>query len=706
MKRVLVLALSLAILLSVLPMAQAAEDYSGKTVILYSGNLRGDVDVYAKIAALKSDYQAKGAQVLLADAGNFLRGTAAANTDRGRGVYDLMDAVKYDVAVLGLAEFSYGEATTGNLYHGNYYHHYTQAQLQDGAQEFTYNQNTSGTVTATRPPREPARFYAVSSSVKGEEEYYSFSTKQTLQTKTGQVVTFIGITDPRVAGSVQDVFVDGYQFADGDAVAAAAVSEAEGVTVCLSNAPLRGQYGDIYIEAATGGEAIVGAYVIDNESGAIAEEAVDLSSLTPNAEISAQADALKAAADEVIGTASVTLIGADSANRNRETNLGNLVTDALKWYGQTYIDGIEDGAEMIAIQNGGNCDDFIYPGEITATDLLRALPFSPMGVGVLYVTGQQLLETLEAASQRADSAGFAQVSGMKYVVNTGETYDAGEVYGMYFKADSVNRVQILSVNGKAFDKDARYAVVADNYLFNGNDTYYAFAEMKAAGGYINNGNGVKTRDIVAMYIGQVLGGNIGQRYARTEGRIAVHPFADIAAGKWYFDGVVFAYQNKLFNGTTANLFSPDLTMNRAMMVTVLYRLDGASAAYENTFSDVPSGRYYSEAVTWAAANDIVNGVGGGKFDPEGEITRQQMAAIFYRYAQYKGYDTEKSGSLSAFADDSQVSAYAVSAMQWATAEGLILGVSEGNQQYLLPSDSATRAQLATVFMRFAQSIAN
>ena len=131
-----------------------------------------------------------------------------------------------------------------------------------------------------------------------------------------------------------------------------------------------------------------------------------------NETVAALAAAAKEAAGEAVGKSEVILNGADSVNWNRESNLGDLTTDALVWYAKNYIDGIDADLPIVALQNGGNCDHFLYTGEITEADLLKALPFSPMGIGVLNVTGEQLLETIEAATQSEDCPGFAQVSGL------------------------------------------------------------------------------------------------------------------------------------------------------------------------------------------------------------------------------------------------------------------------------------------------------
>ena len=165
MKKLLAMLLAVTLLLAMfVPAASAAGDYAGKTVLLYTGNLRGDIDVYAKLAAVKAEYEAQDANVVLVDAGNYLQGSAYANATRGKAVTDLMSLVGYDVAAMGKYDFVYGDATTGYIYHGNYYKYYTQAELVNGAEEEEYRKNApwaAEAVMATRPEIMPASFYAV-----------------------------------------------------------------------------------------------------------------------------------------------------------------------------------------------------------------------------------------------------------------------------------------------------------------------------------------------------------------------------------------------------------------------------------------------------------------------------------------------------------------------------------------------------------------
>ena len=179
-------------------------------------------------------------------------------------------------------------------------------------------------------------------------------------------------------------------------------------------------------------------------------------------------------------------------------------------------------------------------------------------------------------------------------------------------------------------------------------------------------------------------------------------FHDVPDSSWYADAVQYVYENGMMNGTSETMFSPDETTTRAMIVTILHRLENEPAAASSDFTDVAAGSYYADAVAWTAANGIVNGVNETSFAPDNPITREQLAAILYRYAQYKGYDVTADGSLDAYTDAAQISNYAAAAMQWANAEGLLTGVTATT---LNPQGSATRAQVATILMRFAESIA-
>ena len=179
-------------------------------------------------------------------------------------------------------------------------------------------------------------------------------------------------------------------------------------------------------------------------------------------------------------------------------------------------------------------------------------------------------------------------------------------------------------------------------------------------------------------------------------------FTDVSVKDWYHLSVDFVAAHDLMGGVGDGLFDPEGTMNRAMLVTVLWRCEGKPTGAKNPFSDVPAGEWYTDAVAWAAENGIVNGVGDGKFDPTGNVTREQIAVILCRYTEVCGIaDTSKRGDLRGYPDAKDTSEYATDALSWAIAEGLILG-SEGK---LLPQGDATRAQVATILMRYLENIA-
>ena len=179
------------------------------------------------------------------------------------------------------------------------------------------------------------------------------------------------------------------------------------------------------------------------------------------------------------------------------------------------------------------------------------------------------------------------------------------------------------------------------------------------------------------------------------------PFKDVSVDSWYYDAVSYVYRNGLMNGISATRFAPNAKLNRAMIAQVLYNLEGETRSYPTVFSDVADSAWYADAVNWAADKGIVEGYGNGKFGPEDNITREQMAAILYRYADYKGYDVRASARLSGFADEDQVSDWAEEAMSWAVAEDLMDG--KGNNR-LDPTGTATRAEVATILMRFCETI--
>ena len=181
-----------------------------------------------------------------------------------------------------------------------------------------------------------------------------------------------------------------------------------------------------------------------------------------------------------------------------------------------------------------------------------------------------------------------------------------------------------------------------------------------------------------------------------------NPYADVTANQWFYAAVQYVSENKLMNGVAENAFGPDIHTTRGMLVTILHRIEGEPQAGEHSFTDVAEDKYYADAVAWAAENDIVNGYSDTVFAPEKAMSREEMAVVLYRYAQYKGWDVSAQGDLSRYTDSESVSAWSAEAMTWAVGAKVMNGM-DGR---LAPQGDALRSQTATVLMRVSTLAGN
>ena len=243
------------------------------------------------------------------------------------------------------------------------------------------------------------------------------------------------------------------------------------------------------------------------------------------------------------------------------------------------------------------------------------------------------------------------------------------------------------------------------------DCYFTYqAEGKSYIVYYESDAGMKRRiDIAKNYgLGGVAGfyasGNHGAMFREMENGLMELPFRDVAKNIWYYDSVKFAYENRLFNGTSASTFGPDEAMTRAMLVTVLWRYEGQPEPKgSGTFRDVAGNEWYGKAVEWASENGIVNGMGDGTFAPQNHVTREQMAAILLRYGQKKGLNVAQRTDISSFPDHTKVSGWAWEAFSWTVAAQIIGGTAQGGKVYLDPQGNATRGQVAKILRGFIQT---
>ena len=563
---------------------------AGKTVILHTNDVHGAVDGYACIAQLKADYEAKGAEVILVDAGDFSQGTTYVSVTKGADAVTMMNAAGYDVVTLGNHEFDYG-----------------YAQLKENMSK--------------------AKFKVVCADVFNENGTPIFDANYTYTTKSGVKVGFFGMETPETQTKANPALIKGLTFATGDAFTKAAADQVAAlkdadVVICLAHlgidaesAPYRST--DLYAAVKgidfiidghshtvmTKGEkgepiqstgtafANIGVIVIDNatkkiESNSLFEVKEDTAKdETVSAAAKTIVDRVDAEYDVVFAKSEVTLNGAKAPNGNRdsETNNGDLITDAMIWKVMQNKEGLTvDADHVVAITNGGGIRAAIKPGDVTKKDINTVLPFGNT-VAVIYVTGAELLEALEASTYSLPVGGFPQVAGINFTLSTAVAYDANaETYpaSTYYGPKSINRVVINSINGKEFKADDTYAVVTNNFVADGGDTYYAFAAASA-----QFDTGIPLDEAVMEYVTTELKGVIGAQYAAPQGRILMNPFKDVKVSSWFGKYVIDLYNDGIINGTSATTYAPNDTLTWAAALKLLLVSHGDLKAVDATGAD-------------------------------------------------------------------------------------------------------------------------
>ena len=792
-KKLLSLLLVLCLILSLSCTAFAADEakpLTGKTVILHSNDVHGAIDLYAAMASLKADYEAQGAEVILADAGDYSQGTVYVSVHKGADAVTMMNATGYDVATIGNHEFDYG-----------------YAQLAENMKA--------------------AKFKVLCADVLGADGKTIFDANTIIE-KGGVKIGFFGLETPEAQTKANPKLIEGLKFLAGKdgselyncaaAQVAALKEQGADLVVCLAHLGIDGSsepytsydlaknvkgidfiidgHSHSVITAGPNGEAIqstgtafanIGVITIDNatkkivgnelkaiwhtEKNADGKDVTVVDYKTRDEKVAAAAKAIIDPIDQAYGekfaVSKVTLNGAKApdGNRDSETNLGDLITDAMLWKVLADAEITVPEENVVAITNGGGIRASIGVGDVTKKDINTVLPFGNT-LAVVYVKGSELLEALEASTFCTPKSigGFPQVAGMQFKVTTYEKYDANaEPYpgSTYYGPKTINRVSISSINGKDFDPEATYAVITNNFVAGGGDTYYAFA---AATNQFDTG--LPLDEVVMEYITKELKGVIGETYAEPAGRITVdqgvapaiadvqsmvmgeasytaesykayaaveaklaaaeteaervalcaelraavsglklveNTFDDATSG-WYKPAVDFAQASGLMSGMGDNKFAPDVTTTRAMVAQVMYELADEPDVSGLTcpLSDVDSTAWYADAVTWAYNAGVVSGYEDGTFRPGRAITRQEMAVMFY--GMLFGTDSilvedDIKIALGAFKDGDTVASWA----REAVAVCYISGIMVGDNGSFKPTDLLSRAQLAQVFRSFYET---
>ena len=716
-KKVLSLLLVLAMMFSLGITAGAeepAQDLSDSIIILHTNDVHGAIDGYAKAAALKKTYEDMGAYVLLMDAGDFIQGDPTVSTSEGATAVELMNMAGYDVAAPGNHEFDYGYANLKDLAGKAEFPIVAANVLYGGKTAFTDN------VTFTAPDGTKIGVFGLDTpetstkahpaKIKGvtflaDDDLVACAQEQVneLEAEGCDIIVclgHLGIDDESTGNrSIDlleevdgvDLFIDGHSHSDLNDVLEAVGEDG------LVN-------GTLLTSTGTKFESIGVVVISDGVMQAINIPTSDIV-VKPDKTVADRAAAVQKEIDDEYGAAfaktEVELNGVKAEVRTGETNLGNLITDALVW------GAAEAGTKVdAAVTNGGGIRASIAKGGITKKNVNTVLPFGNT-LSIVKVTGAELLEALEASTYCTPETigGFPHVSGIVFTVDTGKPYDQGEQYpgSTYYAPKSIQRVTIQSVGGKAFDPKATYTIATNDFLAAGGDTYYAFKTAS-----VNYDLGAPMDEVVMDYITEELDGVVtAEEYGAAEGRITIKkglPFTDVAADAAYYDDVMYVYENSIFNGFTATTFGPDATMTRGQMVTVLWRMSGSPEPEKDCpFTDVAATSPYRKAIAWAVENGLSNGYSTTTFAPGQAISRQQFLAILYRYAQFQKYDVSvgEDTNILSYTDAESVSTYAIPAMQWACGAGIAYDI-DGK---LMPTAPAPRYQVAEFLASFCQNVA-
>ena len=501
-------------------------------VILHTNDVHGAVSNYAKVAALASQYESEGAYVLILDAGDFSQGDTAVSVSEGATAVELMNMVGYDAVALGNHEFDYGfEALKKNMENAQFSVlaanvKYNGELAFDDAAVFTtpggtkigvFGLDTPETATKAHPGKIQGVTFA------SGEEMYQIAQDMATMLREDEGCNYViclghlGIDDETAATGNRsidllnkvtgiDVFIDGHSHSTEEEIVEKTNTDRKvGDTILTSTGTKLENIGVVAIKDST----ITTTCVPTEGIEVAADDAIAARAAAIIAEIEADYGT-------VFAKTEVTLNGEkDPGNRTQETNLGDLITDALVW-------GAEQQGETVdaAITNGGGIRATIEAGDITKKDVNTVLPFGNT-LSIIKITGTELLEVLEASTFCTPEAigGFPQVSGIEFTVDTTKGYDQGDEYPgtTYFAPKTINRVTIKTVGGKDFDPAATYTIATNDFMASGGDTYYRFVNATA-----NYDLGIPMDEVVMDYITTVLNGTVtADKYGEPAGRIHV-----------------------------------------------------------------------------------------------------------------------------------------------------------------------------------------
>jgi 2',3'-cyclic-nucleotide 2'-phosphodiesterase (5'-nucleotidase family) len=687
-------------------------DFSGKLVILHTNDTHGrdlsGVYTTAAVAQMKKDYVNAGADVLLLSAGDAAQGTPLVNLSQGAAAIAFMNAAGYDAMSPGNHEFDWGVENLRKLaaeaafpfLSANIIDSATGTPLFDAREIISVGDRKVGLVGIDTPETatsaHPDKMKGIS-FLAGEALYTAVQKEVDALKSAGCdpiiALGHMGDADASAdAGNRSidllenvsgiDLFIDGHSHTEIDG------GLKTGDTLRVSTGEYLNHIGVVVYDGAAFTAGLL------NEGDYAGTDPGVLKLLT---DTDAETDEALSA---VIGRTEVILDGnREPGVRTQETNLGDFAADAILWGAN---DWLGDGAADVALTNGGSIRESVQIGDISMKTMNTVFPFGNE-ITTVGVTGAELLEALEAATCAAPEAigAFPQVAGMSFSLHTDYAYEKGAQY----PGDSVYcapakpglRVRDLKIGGEPVDPDRTYIVATNDFTAAGGDTYGVFLGKPVLK------TGLTLDDALTGYMKTVLNGVItAEKYGKPAGRIRIEaaPFSDTKSGSWYYGAVMTAYDAGLFAGTGDGKFTPNGTMTRGMLVTALGRMSGAdigAVSADAGFKDVSGDRYYAPYAAWARENGVMTG-DDGYFHPDRAVTRQELAAILLRYAEYAGKGPAGAWAIRlGYADTAEIADWAVEGAMWCSMKEIITG-RPGN--LFDPAASATRAEVAAVLVRF------
>lgn len=515
-----------------------SDQYKGKTVILQSNDVHGQIDSYTYMRTLAKDYTNAGAEVITVDSGDFSQGSPYVIMSKGKSAISLMNEAGYDYATIGNRDFDFGiDQLLKNLSNAKFKVLCANA-LKDGEAIFEGNDvyttksglkiGIFGLITPeTSSKAKPSLINGITffNNANSKTELYDCANAQivNLQEKGAEII--VGIFH---LGMNQESSADGHRSLD-------VYKNVSGIDFVLD-----GHSHDMMTEGPSN-EPIqstgtrfdnIGVVVIDDTSKKVVDNyLIDTEGIKEDPSVSDRAQKTILQVDDeygaTIGISKVKFASEKKENRCYETNTGDIITDALTWEimkDDTNLQVPKDN--VVTIINGGSIKTGLGMGFVSKKNIQTALPYENT-LCVSYVTGKDLLETLEASTFQIPTpmGGYPQTKGIKFTIDTTKPYDNGELYpgATYYAPKTINRVTIDSINGKPFDESATYAIITNDFVADGGDTYYA---IKAAESKSNNSydTGMNIDEIVSSYIKDELHGIISARkYGKSRGDVTIIP---------------------------------------------------------------------------------------------------------------------------------------------------------------------------------------